>query len=353
VTSRIHAVEKGLAQLLAWSSNDVVQKGLFHLQRLRTTLSELIHEHCDISLNTLHQLTRGTVVQKAQSFQENPKSTALLPPLIACNDTDLKPPCRSITALYDVLLHSRDQNPRLRHSTDPLVSTMISSTAKASLSTMTRPCRLRAPSHTRISAIRPQNPRLLSGPTSFAQRQFSQSARATYPRKDTQDKDSINTESSEYSKSATDDEGARQQDAAFNPDVTDPQAQKDLAGEGTGEGTVSGHVLVAHASCAAFDLRASSHSSALCWYLAGNLSTIGFRSSPLWSCCHLHVRLANVSILQDTNNPLEVSPANPEVSKTRGGTEGGAENSSHSSGTTSDRKRSSGGGGPPKGSKVA
>lgn len=64
-----------------------------------------------------------------------------------------------------------------------------------------------------------------------------------YPRKDSQDKDSINTEATEYSKSATDDEGARHDDAAFNPDITDPQQQKDKAAEGTGEGTVSKRVL--------------------------------------------------------------------------------------------------------------
>ena len=53
----------------------------------------------------------------------------------------------------------------------------------------------------------------------------------------------MNTEATEYSKSATDDEGARHDDAAFNPDITDPQQQKDKAGEGTGEGTVSKSVL--------------------------------------------------------------------------------------------------------------
>ncbi len=96
-----------------------------------------------------------------------------------------------------------------------------------------RSCRLRVPSHTRISAIKAQLPR----------RQFSQSTRLAYPRKDAQDKDSMNTEATEYSKSATDDEGARHDDAAFNPDITDPQQQKDKAGEGTGEGTVSKSVL--------------------------------------------------------------------------------------------------------------
>ena len=55
----------------------------------------------------------------------------------------------------------------------------------------------------------------------------------------------MNTEATEYSKSATDDEGARHDDAAFNPDITDPQQQKDKAGEGTGEGTVSKSVLSA------------------------------------------------------------------------------------------------------------
>ena len=116
---------------------------------------------------------------------------------------------------------------------------MISSITKTFLSTMVRPCRLRAPSHTRISAVkqqaRSQHP-LLSRP---AHRHFSQTLSFALPRKDSQDKDSINTEATEYSKSATDDEGARQEDAAFDPDITDPQEQKDKAGEGTGEGTVS------------------------------------------------------------------------------------------------------------------
>lgn len=49
----------------------------------------------------------------------------------------------------------------------------------------------------------------------------------------------MNTEATEYSKSATDDASAKQGDAAFDPDITDPQQQKDKAGEGTGEGTVS------------------------------------------------------------------------------------------------------------------
>ena len=65
-------------------------------------------------------------------------------------------------------------------------------------------------------------------------RNLSTSSRLTYPRKDSQHKDSINTEATEYSKSATDDEGARQEEAAFDPSITDPEQQKEKAGEGNG-----------------------------------------------------------------------------------------------------------------------
>ncbi|KAL8797774.1 MAG: hypothetical protein Q9195_000126 [Heterodermia aff. obscurata] len=113
----------------------------------------------------------------------------------------------------------------------------------------------------------------------------SRNAPFAYPRKDSQDKDSINTEATEYSKSATDDESARQGNAAFDPNITDPHEQQGKAGEGRG----------------------------------------------------------------DKTNPLEVSPANPEVSKQRSPQEGGAQNS----GENSSRSRTSGGSSPNKGSKVA
>ena len=118
---------------------------------------------------------------------------------------------------------------------------MISSSAKLPVSRMVRPYRLRAPSHTRISTIKQKTVRSTSITFTATQRGFSQSARALYPRKDSQHKDSINTEATEYSKSASDDEGARQQDAAFDPNVTDPQEQMDIAGKGT-EGKVSNRV---------------------------------------------------------------------------------------------------------------
>jgi hypothetical protein len=44
-----------------------------------------------------------------------------------------------------------------------------------------------------------------------------------------------------------------------------------------------------------------------------------------------------LGMTQDSGNPLDVSPANPEVSKQRGTTEGGAENGS------AEGKRSGGG----------
>ena len=116
---------------------------------------------------------------------------------------------------------------------------MITSTPRTGLSTIMRSHRLRAPLCTRLSAINQQPHYQSQSLVPQTHRQFSQSTRLAYPRKDSQDKDSINTEATEYSKSATDDEGARQQDAAFNPDITDPQQQKDVAGKGTGEGTVS------------------------------------------------------------------------------------------------------------------
>ena len=116
---------------------------------------------------------------------------------------------------------------------------MISSACRSSLPAIARSHRLRAPPCTCVSRIKAkpstQGPQIASS----TQRQFTQSTRLAYPRKDSQDKDSINTEATEYSKSATDDESARHEDAAFNPNVTDPQKQKSVAGKGTGGSTVS------------------------------------------------------------------------------------------------------------------
>jgi len=108
-----------------------------------------------------------------------------------------------------------------------------------------------------------QSPRYISTPV----RTFTQTPLARYPRKDSQDKDSIDASATEYSKSGTDDSAAHKS-SAFDPSDTDPQSEKDNA-----EGSA-----------------------------------------------------------------LDVSPANPSVSKQRDQTEGGAENS------PSEGKRSGGGG---------
>jgi hypothetical protein len=68
--------------------------------------------------------------------------------------------------------------------------------------------------------------------TPFVTRPFSRTPALPYPRKDSQDKDSIDTEATEYSKSGTDDGAARQDKAAFDPSTTDPQKEKDIAGGG-------------------------------------------------------------------------------------------------------------------------
>ncbi|KAL8812245.1 MAG: hypothetical protein Q9200_001186 [Gallowayella weberi] len=79
--------------------------------------------------------------------------------------------------------------------------------------------------------------RVLSVPSSLTSsntRFLSQTSCLAYPRKDSQHKDSINTEATEYSKSGTDDASARQEDTAFDPGVTDPGHQKDKVGGRTG-----------------------------------------------------------------------------------------------------------------------
>ena len=55
-----------------------------------------------------------------------------------------------------------------------------------------------------------------------------------YARKGSQDKDSIDRESTEYSKSGTDDSTAEQDQAAFDPSVTDPTGEKKKAGQAKG-----------------------------------------------------------------------------------------------------------------------
>ncbi|KEQ87170.1 hypothetical protein M438DRAFT_343545 [Aureobasidium pullulans EXF-150] len=54
-------------------------------------------------------------------------------------------------------------------------------------------------------------------------------------RKDAQDKDSLKPEPNEYSKSGSDDEAARVEDTAFNPNKTTPEEQHDSAESESGK----------------------------------------------------------------------------------------------------------------------
>ncbi|KAK5013915.1 hypothetical protein LTR16_004089 [Cryomyces antarcticus] len=118
----------------------------------------------------------------------------------------------------------------------------------------------------------------------LAPRSFHSSRRALYPSKDSQDKDSVVPKSTEYSKSGSDDASAAT-DAAFDPSTTRPEQEQKQAEGASGGASV---------------------------------------------------------------NPLEVSPANQEVSKPRGEQEGGAGASKAESGQSSGREGASGGGSPTK-----
>ena len=62
-------------------------------------------------------------------------------------------------------------------------------------------------------------------------RPLSATSRSAYPRKDSQDRESINTDATEYSKSGSDDSSAAQERAAFEPGRTDPEEAKQEAGK--------------------------------------------------------------------------------------------------------------------------
>ncbi|EXJ72631.1 uncharacterized protein A1O5_03777 [Cladophialophora psammophila CBS 110553] len=57
--------------------------------------------------------------------------------------------------------------------------------------------------------------------------------RHPHPQRDAQlDREKMNPEATEYSKSGTDDTSAANEEAAFDPNITDPQEAKKKAGEG-------------------------------------------------------------------------------------------------------------------------
>lgn len=106
-------------------------------------------------------------------------------------------------------------------------------------------------------------------------------------------------ESNEYSKSGGDSASAQAtDDAAFNPQKTSPEEEHESARQEAG---------------------------GVSW----DIQTGGVEM---------------LTVRQESNNPLSVSPANPEISKPRGAQEGGAQGSPEETGSGSGRERTSGGG---------
>lgn len=65
----------------------------------------------------------------------------------------------------------------------------------------------------------------------YPHRRFSQAPLSAYPRKGFEDRNSINAEATEYTKSGTDNQAAEEQ-GAFDPKVTRPEEQKEVSGKG-------------------------------------------------------------------------------------------------------------------------
>ena len=70
-------------------------------------------------------------------------------------------------------------------------------------------------------------------------RALTSTTTSLFPRKDSQDKDSMSTEATEYSKSGNDDMAAKEEEAAFDPELTSPESQHKKAEEGNGVSLVS------------------------------------------------------------------------------------------------------------------
>lgn len=103
----------------------------------------------------------------------------------------------------------------------------------------------RALSLSKTSFSRPLLHQRSTPPSRLLSRPLTTSHTLALPRKDSQDKDSLNTEANEYTKSGTDDAAARTEDVAFNPDLTDPQAQEREASKKS-DGSVSSQFTHLH-----------------------------------------------------------------------------------------------------------
>jgi len=78
----------------------------------------------------------------------------------------------------------------------------------------------------RLASRRPIRPQtFISNSTSSPIRCFSQTPLRTSPKKYDEDRNSINTESNEYTKSSTDNDAAAQDQAAYDPKKTSPESE--------------------------------------------------------------------------------------------------------------------------------
>ncbi|CAG8983928.1 hypothetical protein HYALB_00006895 [Hymenoscyphus albidus] len=66
-------------------------------------------------------------------------------------------------------------------------------------------------------------------------RTLTTSTPLSFPRKGNEDRESMNTDSDEYTKSGTDDLSAKQEEAAFDPKATKPETERKIAGESKGD----------------------------------------------------------------------------------------------------------------------
>lgn len=84
------------------------------------------------------------------------------------------------------------------------------------------------------SGLRMPDPRHLVHLGWTRELQISQTTRMAY--KDDQKRESLKPKAHDYTISGTDEEVAASEDAAFNPNITSPEAAKETAGEGDGAG---------------------------------------------------------------------------------------------------------------------
>ncbi len=158
-----------------------------------------------------------------------------------------------------------------------------------------------------------------------------------FPRVGSEDKDSINRESIEYTRSGTDSETAEQKQAAFDPSITDPQTEKEKAGEGMGVSyearqqratTVRLLIPVPPPPPLPFLQKKFFKSSLFLgpyfFLLGSNIDCCFYILLMRETVSGFFFRGVKILIInkKDNKNPLNVSPANPDVSKPRASNEG-------------------------------